>query len=111
MRKLLCCILAMVMLAFGGCSLGGNGGEQSNSSTSKEQSVNTIEFVQTESENLQIKNIFGVDRFNHLVIKREEGKVIYSATLNTDREFSSSKLNAIMLENEFILSIERDDDL
>lgn len=48
MRKLLCCILAMVMLAFGGCSLGGNGGEQSNSSTSKEQSVNTIEFVQTE---------------------------------------------------------------
>ena len=48
MRKLLCCILAVVMLAFGGCSLGGNGGEQSNSSTSKEQSVNTIEFVQTE---------------------------------------------------------------
>ena len=70
-----------------------------------------IEFVQSENENLIIKRLFGVDRFNHLVIKRENGRVIYSATLNTDKEFSSTKLNEIMAENEFVLSIERDDDL
>ena len=68
-----------------------------------------IEFLQTESENLIIKQLFGVDRFNHLVIKRDDGRVIYSATLNTDKEFSSSRLNEIMAEHAFILSIERCD--
>ncbi len=70
-----------------------------------------IEFIQTEQENMIIKSLFGVDRFNHLIIKRENGEVVYSATLNTDKEFSSTKLNQIMAENKFILSIERDDDL
>ena len=68
-----------------------------------------IEFLQTETENLKIKEIFGTDRFNKLIIKREDGKVIYSATLNTEREFSSTRLNQIMAENNFIVSIERCD--
>lgn len=79
--------------------------------TSKRYYAVKIEFVQTEKENLIIKNLFGVDRFNHLIIKREGGRIIYSATLNTDKESSSSKLNKIMAENEFILSIERDDNM
>ena len=68
-----------------------------------------IEFLQTEDENLVVKKIFGTDRFNQLVIKREEGKVVYSASLNTDKEMPSSKLNKIIAENDFILSIERCD--
>lgn len=68
-----------------------------------------IEFLYTGEENLKIKEIFGTDRFNHLVIKREEGQVTYSATLTTDKEFSSSWLNEIMAENSFILSLERCD--
>ncbi|MBQ8429193.1 MAG: MgtC/SapB family protein [Clostridia bacterium] len=68
-----------------------------------------IKFIQTEDENKKIKEFFGTDRFNQLVIKREEGRVVYSATLNTDKEFSSTKLNQIMAENAFILSIERCD--
>lgn len=71
-------------------------------------SVN-IEFIQTERENKIIKGIFGTDRFNHLIIKRNDSRVIYSATLNTDKEFSSTKLNEIMAENPFILSIVRCD--
>lgn len=71
-------------------------------------SVN-IEFVQTQDENLIIKGIFGTDRFNRLVIKREEGRVVYSATLNTEKEFSSSRLNEIVAENPFIISMERCD--
>ena len=68
-----------------------------------------IEFLQTLDENKKIKQIFGTDRFNHLIIKREENRVVYSATLNTDKEFSSTKLNEIMAENDFICSIERCD--
>jgi len=68
-----------------------------------------IEFQQTGEENKRIKEIFGTDRFNHLVLKRTEGLVVYSATLNTDQEFSSTRLNEIMSENPFIYSIERCD--
>ena len=74
----------------------------------KSYSVN-IEFIQTERENKIIKDIFGTDRFNHLIIKRNDGRVVYSATLNTEKEFSSTKLNQIMAENPFILSIVRCD--
>jgi putative Mg2+ transporter-C (MgtC) family protein len=68
-----------------------------------------IEFVQYADENLKIKEFFGTDRFNHLIIRRENGKVIYSATLNTDKEFTSTRLNEIITENDFIYSIERCD--
>ena len=74
-------------------------------STKRTYSVK-IEFVQTADENLKIKELFGVDRFNHLVIAREDGRVLYRATLNTDKEFPSSDLNDIIAENPFILSIE-----
>lgn len=66
-----------------------------------------IEFVHTGDENLKIKEIFGTDRFNHLILKRGEDRVVYSATLNTDKEFSSTRLNEIISENAFICSIER----
>ncbi len=70
-----------------------------------------IEFTQTGDENTRIKEIFGTDRFNELVLRRENGRVVYSATLNTDKEFSSTRLNEIMAENDFIYSIERCDKL
>ena len=68
-----------------------------------------IEFVQTVNENLKIKELFGTDRFNKLVITRENGQTIYSATLNTEREFSSTRLKEIMEDNLFIRSLERCD--
>ena len=74
--------------------------------TKKQYSVK-IEFEQKEDENLKIKGMFGVDRFNQLVITRTGNQVIYSATLNTEKEFSSTRLNQIMAENDYIRSIER----
>ena len=68
-----------------------------------------IEFVQSLDENLQIKSLFGTDRFNKLVITRENDLTIYSATLNTEKEFSSTRLNEIMQEHPFIRSLERCD--
>ena len=68
-----------------------------------------IEFLHTGEENLKIKELFGTDRFNHLVIKREDERVVYSATLTTDKEFSSTRLNEMMAKNPFICSLERCD--
>lgn len=68
-----------------------------------------IQFLQTGDENKQIKEIFGTDRFNHLVLTRENDRVVYNATLNTEKEFSSMQLNEIMASNPFICSIERCD--
>lgn len=70
-----------------------------------------IEFVQTDDENLRIKEIFGTDRFNELVLNRDGDRVVYSATLHTDKEFSSTHLKEIMAKNPFICSIERCDKL
>ena len=70
-----------------------------------------IEFVQSDDENLKIKEIFGTDRFNELVLNRDGGRIVYNATLNTDKEFSSTRLKEIMAENPFICSIERCDKL
>ncbi len=68
-----------------------------------------IEFMQTKDENTKVKELFGIDRFNKLVIQRNGENVIYSATLTTDREFSSTWLNQIMEENPFICLVERCD--
>ena len=68
-----------------------------------------IEFIQTSDENKRVKELFGTDRFNHLVIERKDGLVLYHATLNTDKEFSSTTLNKMIAENDFILSVERCD--
>ncbi len=78
--------------------------------TKKNYSIK-IEFRQTGEENHIIKQIFGTDRFHHLVIARDNGRVIYSATLITEEEFSSARLNEIMKENDFIVSIERCDNI
>ena len=74
----------------------------------KSDSVKIV-FIQTKDENLQIKELFGTDRFNKLIINRDGGEIIYSATLTTDKEFSSSWLNQLMEEHPFICSVERYD--
>ncbi len=68
-----------------------------------------IKFKQNGRENLLIKQIFGTSKFNHLVLKKDDGEFIYEATLNTDVEYRSELLNEIMNDNDFIISIERID--
>ncbi len=73
-----------------------------------------IVFLQTDKdvENKRIKEFFGVDRFNHLVIDRKDnGDIVYKATLKTAKEYSSSQLDDFLKENKYILTIERCDDL
>lgn len=73
-----------------------------------------IVFMQTDKdvENKAIKQFFGVDRFNHLIINRkEDGTIEYHATIKASKEYSSSQLDDLLKQNKFILKIERDDDI
>ena len=65
-----------------------------------------IKFKQENEANRRIKELFGVDRFNHLIIERCNDSIIYSATLNTLKELSSTQLNNIICSHDFIYSIE-----
>lgn len=76
---------------------------------SKKSFLIKIKFKQENEANKRIKEIFEVDRFNHLIIERCENCIIYSALLHTQKEISSTRLNAIICENDFIYSIERCD--
>lgn len=67
-------------------------------------------FVNGGEECGKVKELFQTDRFNRLVIERKGHETIYHATLNTDEEYSSARLNEIMSENPFIKSIERCDE-
>lgn len=69
-----------------------------------------IVFYQTEDENILIKKEFDVDRFNSLLITRQNERLIYSATLLTEREHRSAELTKIMQDNPFIISLRRCDD-
>ena len=67
-------------------------------------------FVNGGEECGKVKELFQTDRFNRLVIERKGNETLYHATLNTDEEYSSAKLQEIMAENPFIKSIERCDE-
>ncbi len=68
-----------------------------------------IRFEKSEENNLEIKEIFGVDRFNRLHIERKDGVLWYTAMLCTDRELRSEELDRIMHDHPYIESIERCD--
>ncbi len=72
--------------------------------------VINIVFKQTDNENNIIKEIFGVARFNHLVIEKQNDELIYKTSLYTARELSSSTLSDIIKNNPFILALERQED-
>ncbi len=69
-----------------------------------------IVFYQKDAEREKVKQIFGVEHYNNLVIERDGDKCVFKATLNTDVLYSTKELDTIMKENPFIISIERNDD-
>lgn len=73
---------------------------------SRTYSIN-IRFRQEGDSNMKIKELFGIARFNHLHLVREGDSLWYTATLQTDKELSSSEIDAIMQEHPYIHSIER----
>ncbi len=68
-------------------------------------------FLNTDNESVKVKRLFSVENFNSLTIERKDDATVYRAMLNTDKEYSSQVLNEIMAQNQFILSIERCDEV
>lgn len=69
-----------------------------------------ITFEETGSEREKVKELFKVDHYVHLFVERNNEKLLYKATINTDKEFDSKTLDQIMKDTPYILSIERGDD-
>ena len=69
-----------------------------------------IVFEETGFEREKVKEIFKVDHYAHLFVERDGDKLVYKATVNTDKEFDSATLDDIMKNNQYIMSIERGDD-
>ena len=69
-----------------------------------------ITFIETDDERAKIKEIFKVQHYNHLVVERIDDKLLYKATIFTDKEFDSITLDSIMKTNEYIIAIERGDE-
>lgn len=78
--------------------------------THKSYQIN-ISFRNTEDASMRVKKLFGVNHFSSLVMERKDDGTVYRASLNTDNLFSSQALCKIMDENDFIISIERCDDM
>ena len=75
----------------------------------KNYSIKII-FTQEKDEREKVKQLFDIDRYNRLIVERKDGRLVYQAKLDTEKEYSSMQLDEIMHENPFILSIERVDD-
>lgn len=69
-----------------------------------------IVFRNTSEESSKVKELFEAEHFNSLTIEWKDDYTVYRAILNTDKEYSSQRLNEIMANNPFILSVERCDE-
>lgn len=58
----------------------------------------------------EVKSLFSTEHFKSLIMKRTADGVIYQASIFTDKEISSKKLNAIIHDHSFITAIERCDE-
>ncbi len=66
-----------------------------------------VRFLQDGTNDQEVKDLFGVDRFKQLTIERQGDALLYTAILQTDRELSSLCLGEIMQACPYILSIDR----
>ena len=69
-----------------------------------------IVFTEIDGEREKIKELFNIERYNKLVVERNNEQLIYRAYLNTEIEYRSYQLAEIMKNYPFISYIERVDE-
>ena len=69
-----------------------------------------ITFTEDDDERDKVKKLFSVAHYNHLTVERLGDKLLYKATIFTDKEFDSKTLDEIMKNNKYIITIERGDE-
>ena len=71
--------------------------------------------LSTKSINLSIENgfvkkLFNVEHFNQVNCKKVDGGLIFDVTIETTEICSSERINELMAQNSFIISIYRNED-
>ncbi|MBQ8320278.1 MAG: MgtC/SapB family protein [Clostridia bacterium] len=69
-----------------------------------------IVFEDCEGSREKIKEMFGFEVYVKLLLERQGERLVYRATINTEKEYRSEFLEKALKENPYILSIERTDD-
>lgn len=62
------------------------------------------------SEKEVIRELFGVKRFTSVNAKKDNSEIYYRVLISTDKEITADDIYRILSENDFILSITREDD-
>lgn len=69
-----------------------------------------VVFVNNTDESEIVRNIFGVEKYDHLEAKKQDGDIIYSVLIRTDKKFDDKFILKTLQDNPFIQSINRVDD-
>lgn len=69
-----------------------------------------VVFTNNNDESEKIRNIFGVEKYDHLEAKKQDENIIYSVLIRTDRVFDDKFILKTLQDNPFIQSINRVDD-
>ena len=58
----------------------------------------------------KVKEMFGIERFSKISVKKEDENFIFSAVVSTDKQITANDIHSMLKSNENILSISRQDD-
>ena len=58
----------------------------------------------------KVREMFGVERFSKISVKKEGENVVFSAVVSTDKQISANDIHSMIKSNDNILSISRQDD-
>ncbi len=76
----------------------------------KKSYILKIVFYEDTNEREIVKELFGIEVYTRLFMEKVDGRLLCSAILHTNKEFSSTYLDETIQNNNFIVSIERCDD-
>lgn len=69
-----------------------------------------VVFVNNSDESEIIRNLFGVEKYDHVEAKKQDGDIIFSVLIRTDKMFDDKFIMTTLQQYPFIQSINRVDD-
>lgn len=69
-----------------------------------------VVFTNNSNEIETVKSIFGVEKYDHLEAKKQDGELVFSVLIRTDKVFDDAFILNTLQQNPFIHSINRVDD-
>ena len=72
--------------------------------------LNVVFSCDSGDEKEKVKEIFGISRFTRINAKKENGRILYSTIIGTSKQITADDIYVALNENDFIISITREDD-